>query len=113
MKKHIKLRNLQTDMVILQSKTYQDNTLPTEIGCENSHRGIKWSLPHRCTCQKNGNCSSCQQPDEEENIEHILCHCTACNRTRTSLCGNYILSSLSEIMATDIRDILKFVLHSK
>ena len=58
-------------------------------------------------------CRSCQQPEEKENIEHLLCHCPAYNRTRNDLLGNYILSNLSDIVATDIRAILKFVLRSK
>ena len=36
---------------------------------------------------------SCQQPEEEENIEHLLCHCPAYNRTRNELLGNYFLSN--------------------
>ena len=47
-------------------------------------------------------CRSCQQLEEEENIEHLLCHRSA-----------YILSNLCDTAATDIRAILKFVLRSK
>ena len=58
-------------------------------------------------------CRSCQQPEEKENIEHLASHCPAYNKTRNDLLGNYILSTLSDIVATDIRAILKFVLRSK
>ena len=30
-------------------------------------------------------CRSGQQPEQEENIEHLLCHCPAYNRTRNDL----------------------------
>ena len=50
---------------------------------------------------------SCQQPEEEENIEHLLCHCPAYNRTRNDLLEKYILSNLSDIVATNIWAILK------
>ena len=49
----------------------------------------------------------------EENIEHLLCPCPAYNRTKNDLLGNYILSNLSDIVATNIRAALKFVLRSK
>ena len=58
-------------------------------------------------------CRSCQQPEEEENIEHLLCQGPAYNRTKNELLGNYILSNLFDIVATDIRAMLKFVLRSK
>ena len=56
---------------------------------------------------------NCQQPEEEENIEPLHCHCPAYNRTSNDLLGNYILSNLSDNVATDIRAILKFVIRSK
>ena len=58
-------------------------------------------------------CGSCQQPEEEENIEHLLCHYPPYNITRNNLLGYYILSNLSDIVATDIRINLKFVMRSK
>ena len=56
---------------------------------------------------------NCRQPEEKENIEHLFCHCIAYNRKRNDLLGNYILSNLSDIVASDIRAILKFVLRLK
>ena len=58
-------------------------------------------------------CRSCQQPEEEGNIEHLLCHCPPSNRTRNEPLGNYFLSNLCDIVATDKRAILKFVIRSK
>ena len=46
-------------------------------------------------------CRSYQQLEEEETIENLFCHCPAYNRTRNHLLGNYILSNLSDIVATD------------
>ena len=51
-------------------------------------------------------CRSCQQPEQKENIEHLLCHCPAYNGTKNDLLGNYILGNLSDIVATDMRAIL-------
>ena len=58
-------------------------------------------------------CRSCQEPEEEENIEHLLSYSPSYNITRNDLLGNYILSNISDIVSTDIRSILKFVLRSK
>ena len=85
------------------------------VRCENSHRGLNRALIHVEKMGRNFDdyCKSCQQSEEEENIEHLLSHCPAYNSTRHDLLGNYILSNLSDIVATDIRAILKFVLRSK
>ena len=36
-------------------------------------------------------CKSCPQPEQEENIEDLLCHCIAHNITRTDLLESYNL----------------------
>ena len=40
-----------------------------------------------------------KQPEEEENIEHLLCHYPAYNRTRNDPLGKYVLSNHPKICA--------------
>ena len=47
-----------------------------------------------------------------ENIEHLLCHCPAYNTIEREMIS-WETTNLSDIVATDISPIVKFVLRSK
>ena len=82
--------NLKRIETILGLRKFDVKTL-TEVLTGNCLMGIHAERMRRKSYDY---CRSCQQPEEEEIIEHVPCHCPAYNRTRNKLLGNYFLGNL-------------------
>ena len=67
---------------------------------------------NRLGLPSNDFCRNCLQPEEEETIEHLICHCPAHCRRRLSLLGDYTLPNLSAIASIEVNDLLKFLNQS-
>ena len=58
-------------------------------------------------------CPSCHDEEEEESIEHLLCHCPAFCRTRWSTFGHPHLDNLTDLQSVRIKDLLLFLNSTK
>ena len=63
--------------------------------------------------EANDCCRSCKCPDEEESVEHFLCHCLALSRRRLASFGQPTLLSLNELSEIGIKEIGRFIVSSK
>ena len=65
---------------------------------------IKWDA------MASESCRLCEEADELESIEHILCHCPALQRRRQRWFGCQFLDELSDIREQSLDNIRGFVL---
>jgi len=61
----------------------------------------------------NQHCRSCNDPQEAETPEHLLCHCPALGRSRHRWLGAHELASLNDVGYIAIDKIPNFLSHSK
>ena len=54
-------------------------------------------------------CRSCLDEEEEETVEHLLCHCPALTGIRATELGSPFLHALSDLSMIDIKQIRSFI----
>lgn len=58
-----------------------------------------------------GFCIHCQDEEEDETIQHILCDCPYLSKVRFQITGKAFLDDLSDLQETDVRDLNKLSNH--
>lgn len=54
-------------------------------------------------------CRSCQDVDEEENVEHLLCRCMALGRRRFQFLGLYFLDNITEVADIKLTKVVSYI----
>ena len=64
---------------------------------------------YRMRIISNAWCRNCNEPDEDETIEHLLCFCPALARRRYKIFGKLFLNSLQELKNIKLYKLVDFI----
>ena len=97
----------KTDIIL----SLERNKCKTLVGVITGHC-LVGSHAHRLGLINNTWCRNCNEPDEEETVEHIICHCPALVKQRLDSFGQRSFNSLNDCKNLNLRKILSYAIKT-